>query len=78
MEIVSHMVFGSSRDTPAPTETPEALIGHFLTKLALCRKRGAEINQLLMLAQDALFRCLPDSEVFMAFMKIGTTTGARD
>ena len=69
MEIVSHMDFGSSLDTPTPTETPEALIGHFLTELALCRKRGAEINQLLMLAQEALFRCLPDSEVFMAFMK---------
>ena len=68
MEIVSHMDFGPTIDTAMPEETPESLIGHFLTELALCRKRGGEINQLLMLAQEALFRCLPDSEVFMAFV----------
>ena len=69
MKIVAHMDFGTTLDAPSPTETPEALIGHFLTELALCRKRGGEINQLLMLAQEALFRCLPESEVFMAFLK---------
>jgi HD-like signal output (HDOD) protein len=69
MEIVAHMDFGTPLDAPQPTETPEALIGHFLTELGLCRKRGGEINELLMLAQEALFRCLPESEVFMAFMK---------
>jgi hypothetical protein len=68
MEIVSHMDFGAALDCPAPVDTPESLIGHFLTELALCRRRGGELNQLLMLAQEALFRCLPDSEIFIAFL----------
>lgn len=68
MEIVTHMDFGSTIDAPAQTETPEALIGNYLTELALHRKRGGEINQLLMLAQEALFRCLPASEIFLAFL----------
>ncbi len=68
MAIVSHMGFGDALDTPAPADTPEVLIGHFLTEMALFRKRGGEINQLLMLAQEALFRCLPGSEIFMAFL----------
>ena len=68
MEIVTHMDFGATIDAPAPAETPDVLIGNYLTELALCRKRGGEINQLLMLAQEALFRCLPESEIFLAFL----------
>lgn len=68
MEIVTHMDFGVAMEASDPVDTPEVLIGHFLTELALCRRRGQEINQLLMMAQEALFRCLEDSEVFMAFL----------
>jgi hypothetical protein len=68
MEIVTHMDFGTTIDASTATETPEVLIGNYLTELALCRKRGGEINQLLMLAQEALFRCLPESEIFLAFL----------
>ena len=69
MEIVRHMDYGTSLDPQIAADTPDTLIGHFLTELALCRKRGGEINQLLMLAQEALLRCLPDSEIFMAFLQ---------
>jgi HD-like signal output (HDOD) protein len=69
MQVVTHMDFGPSLDDAPPVDTPEVLIGHFLTELVLCRKHGGEINKLLLLAQEALFRCLPDSEVFMAFLK---------
>lgn len=68
MEIVTHMDFGDALDSSAPVDTPEVLIGYFLTELALCRRRGGELNQLLMLAQEALFRCLLDSEIFIAFL----------
>ena len=69
MDIVRHMDYGGSPDDQGAGDSPDTLIGHFLTELALCRKRGGEINQLLMLAQEALYRCLPDSEIFMAFLK---------
>ena len=68
MDVVTHMTFGSTLDAAEPDDAPETLIGHFLTEMALCRKRGVQINQLLMLAQEALFRCLPDSDIFMAFL----------
>jgi HD-like signal output (HDOD) protein len=68
MEVVSHMDFGTDRITPEPVDTPEVLIGHFLTELALCRKRGGELNQMLMISQEALFRCLLDTEIFLAFL----------
>lgn len=68
MEVVTHMDFGDALDSPDPVETPEVLIGHFLTEIALCRRRGGELNQLLMLAQEALYRCLLDSEIFIAFL----------
>jgi hypothetical protein len=62
------MDFGSGIDNTDPVDTPEVMIGHFLTEMALCRKRGEAINQLLMLAQEALFGCLPASEIFLAFL----------
>ena len=66
--VVTHMDFGID-DNPEPaTDKPEALIGYFLTELGLCCKQGSELNQLLMVAQEALFRCLPESEIFMAFL----------
>ena len=67
MEVVARMDFGSSIGSFEQTDSPEMLIGHFLTELALCRKRPFVFSQLLMLAQEALFRCLPDSEIYIAF-----------
>ena len=68
MAVVTHMDFGSTEQAEPVAETPEALIGHFLTEMALCQKRGREPNQLLMVAQEGLYRCLPHSEIFMAFL----------
>ena len=68
MEVVARMDFGSSIGSSESTDSPEMLIGHFLTELALCRKRPCNLSQLLMLAQEALFRCLPNSEIFIAFL----------
>ena len=68
MKVITHLDFGSSLEKATVSETPDVLIGHFLTELALCRKRGGELNPMLMLAQEALFRCLPQSEIFLSFL----------
>ena len=68
MQVVTHMDFGSGLDNTEPADAPEVMIGHFLTEMALCRKRGESINQLLMLAQEALFRCFPNGEIILAFL----------
>lgn len=48
-------------------EDPERLIGHFLTELMMGFKKGTEVNQMIMLAQEALYRCLGNPEVFTCF-----------
>jgi HD-like signal output (HDOD) protein len=48
-------------------EDPERLIGHFLTELMMGFKKGTEVNQMIMLAQEALYRCLDHPEVFTCF-----------
>jgi hypothetical protein len=46
----------------------ELLIGRFLTELNLAVRRGSGINDLIMLAQEALFRCLTNTDVFLSFL----------
>jgi HD-like signal output (HDOD) protein len=48
-------------------EDPERLIGHFLTELMMGVKKASELNQMIMLAQEALYRCLGNPEVFTCF-----------
>ena len=70
MEVVGHISFGSALNASEIADPPEVLIGNFLTELVLCRKRHGDLNQVLMLAQEALFRCLLNSEIFIAFLNI--------
>lgn len=54
-------------------EDPEVLIGHFLTELMMCQRHRSDINQILMLAQEAIFRCMGNPEVFTAFTNLEKT-----
>jgi hypothetical protein len=54
-------------------DDPEVLIGHFITELMMCSRKGTDINQVLMLAQEAIFRCLPSSELFACFLNRNKT-----
>jgi HD-like signal output (HDOD) protein len=51
---------------------PEALIGHFLTELLIAQKKGKDINHMLMLAQEAIYRCVSDVHVILAFLDFKT------
>lgn len=50
------------------SEDPERLIGHFLTELAMGCRKNTDINQMLMMAQEALYKCLKSPEVFTCFL----------
>jgi HD-like signal output (HDOD) protein len=54
-------------------EDPDSLIGQFLTDLMIACRKETEINQVLMLAQEALYRCLVGTEVFTAFFNKSKT-----
>ncbi len=68
-EVVTNLSFGEAIEKEVTTkDKPELLVGQFLTELSLCRRQGGDINQILMLAQEALYRCLAGSEIFVAFL----------
>jgi hypothetical protein len=54
-------------------EDPDLLIGQFLTDLMIACRKNTEINQVLMLAQEALYRCLTGTEIFTAFFNKSKT-----
>lgn len=69
VEVTAKMAFGETLSADAVKgEDPETLIGHFFTELMMCQRKEGNVNQIIMLAQEALFRCIPSSEVFMAFL----------
>jgi len=51
-------------------ECPDVLIGHYLTEMMMIRKREGDLNKVLMLGQEALYKCLPDSYIFMSFIEV--------
>ncbi len=73
-QIASHFIYDEDPyKNERSNESPETLIGSFLTELMLNVRRGIDINNSLLIAQEALFRCVPDSEVFIAFLNRNRT-----
>jgi len=70
VEVASKLCFTDQLAAPPPAEDLETLIGRFFTELVMCQMKSSDINQVIMLAQEALFRCIPGSEVFMAFLDV--------
>lgn len=67
--VATRMDFNTDDDKEAD-ESPEVLIGGFLTEMMMIRKREGDLNKVLMLGQEALYKCLPDSYIFMAFIEV--------
>ncbi len=66
-QIAGKVVFGDALIQKETPEDPDLLIGQFLTDLMIACRKETEVNQVLMLAQEALYRCLIGAEVFTAF-----------
>ena len=67
--ITSRMAYDEQPEgkTLPENEDPEKLIGHFLTELIMGCRKNTDINQMLMMAQEALYKCLKSPEVFTCF-----------
>jgi len=68
VEIAGKVTFGDALKEEEKYDDPDLLIGQFLTDLMIACRNDSEINQILMLAQEALYRCLIGTEVFTAFL----------
>ncbi len=67
-QVVSKLAFGDILNEKEEKPDPTQLIGHFLTELSLALRRNYDINQVLMLAQEAIFNCVVDSDIFITFL----------
>jgi HD-like signal output (HDOD) protein len=72
-QIAAKVAFGDALTQNEKPEDPDSLIGQFLTDLMIACRKETEINQVLMLAQEALYRCLVGTEVFTAFFNKSKT-----
>ena len=72
-QIAGKATFGDALTEEEKPEDPESLIGQFLTDLMIACRKNTEINQVLMLAQEALCRCLIGTEIFTAFFNKSKT-----
>lgn len=72
-QIAGKVTFGDALSEEEKPQDPDSLIGQFLTDLMISCRKNAEINQVLMLAQEALYRCLIGTEIFTAFFNKSKT-----
>jgi hypothetical protein len=72
-QIAGNITFGDALAEEEKPEDPDLLIGQFLTDLMIACRKNTEINQVLMLAQEALYRCLSGTEIFTAFFNKSKT-----
>jgi HD-like signal output (HDOD) protein len=72
-QIAGKVTFGDALGEEETPEDPDLLIGQFLTDLMIACRKHTEINQVLMLAQEALYRCLIGTEIFTAFFNKSKT-----
>jgi HD-like signal output (HDOD) protein len=72
-QIAGKVTFGNALAEEEKPEDPDLIIGQFLTDLMIACRKNTEINQVLMLAQEALYRCLTGTEIFTAFFNKSKT-----
>jgi len=72
-QIAGKVTFKDALTEEEKPEDPDLLIGQFLTDLMIACRKSTEINQVLMLAQEALYRCLIGTEIFTAFFNTSKT-----
>jgi len=65
-QIISKLDISKALKDWEKQEDPETLFGRFMTELAMERRKNADINQILMLAQEAMYRCL-QADIFTVF-----------
>jgi len=68
-QIAASLTLGSAQEElDEGGESPEQAIGNYLTELICLSRRGADINHLLLLAQEASFRCLRPTHIVTALL----------
>jgi hypothetical protein len=73
-QIAASLTLGSAQQQlDEPGEAPELAIGNYLTEMMHLCRRGADVNHLLLMAQEAAFRCARPDHVILALLDSGGT-----
>ncbi len=68
-QIAASLTLGSAQQQLEEAgEAPEVAIGNYLTEMMHLCRRGADINHLLLMAQEAAFRCARPDHVILALL----------
>jgi|GEM_PF-668805 len=68
-QVVTKLGIGTGLDDTVPEkENPELTFNSYLQELFLLRRSNSELNQMLMLAQEAIFKSFGAPDVFTAFI----------
>ncbi len=67
-EVAASLTMGFQEPEALPVrEDPRIMLGHFLSELMMGVQKRANLNDILMIAQEAIYRCLAPECVFTAF-----------
>ena len=68
-QVAASLTLGSAQDElNEGGEAPDVAIGNYLTEMLALSRRSGDVNHLLLLAQEAAFRCLRPAHVFTALL----------
>lgn len=74
-QIALDLTYGSGIEAIEKKDPPPQIqIGTFMTELALCARRRTDINGVLLLAQEALYKCIQPDFLFTTFVDQATAT----
>jgi HD-like signal output (HDOD) protein len=74
-QVAMDLAYGSGLEALEKKESPpQVQIGAFMTELALCARRHTDINGVLLLAQEALYKCIQPDFLFTALTDHATAT----
>jgi len=73
-QIAAGLTLGSAQhELDERGDVPEIAIGNYLTELTLLARRVTDFNHLLLLAQEAIFRCIHPDDAILALVDSGQT-----
>lgn len=73
-QVAASLTLGSAQQQlDEAGEAPEIAIGNYLTEMMHLCRRGSDINHLLLMAQEAAFRCARPDHVILALLDPGQT-----
>lgn len=69
-EVAAMLTFGAAAEVlePKVKEDPALVVGQYLTDLTLHIRRGADINRILLIGMEGIYRCTQPAGVIVSFL----------